>query len=54
MKTDVLQETLGAFCRETHVALEGAASGPLAGLEFGAKDVFDVADNKSAAYSQQC
>ena len=51
MKTDVLQETLGAFCRETHVALKGAASGPLAGLEFGAKDVFDVAGHKSACGS---
>jgi len=40
MKMDVLQEPLGAFCRETHVALAGAASGLLAGLEFGAKDVF--------------
>ena len=53
MKTDVLQETLGAFCRETHVALAGAASGPLAGLEFGAKDVFDVADHKSACGSPE-
>lgn len=53
MKTDVLQETLGAFCRETHVALAGAASGPLAGLEFGAKDVFDVAGHKSACGSPE-
>jgi len=53
MKTDVLQETLGAFCRETHVALAGAASGPLAGLEFGAKDVFDIAGHKSACGSPE-
>ena len=53
MKTDVLQETLGAFCRETHVALAGVGSGPLAGLEFGAKDVFDVADHKSACGSPE-
>ena len=53
MKTDVLQETLGAFCRETHVALAGVASGPLAGLEFGAKDVFDVAGYKSACGSPE-
>jgi len=51
MKTDILHEKLGAFCRETHVALAGAASGPLAGLDFGAKDVFDVAGHKSACGS---
>ena len=33
MKTDVFADNLGAFCRETHVALASAASGPLAGLE---------------------
>jgi amidase len=32
-----------AFCRHTHVALSGAAAGPLRGLTFGAKDVFDIA-----------
>ena len=32
----------GAFCRETHVALEGAADGPLSGLRFAAKDIFDI------------
>jgi len=47
MKTDVFADNLGAFCRETHVALEGAKSGPLSGLNFGAKDVFDVAGHKS-------
>ncbi len=51
MKTDVLQETLGAFCRETHVALTGAKAGPLSGLDFGAKDVFDVAGHRSACGS---
>jgi amidase len=51
MKTDVLQEPLGAFCRETHVALPGAKAGPLSGLGFGAKDVFDVAGHKSACGS---
>ena len=38
-----MKEELGAFCEATHVALKGAATGPLAGLDFGAKDVFDVA-----------
>ena len=47
MTTDVLHDELGAFCRETHVALKGAAAGPLSGLDFGAKDVFDVAGHKS-------
>ena len=51
MKTDILQEALGAFCRETHVALPGATAGPLSGLDFGAKDVFDVAGHKSACGS---
>ncbi len=32
----------GAFCRDTHVALEGAPSGPLGGLRFAAKDIFDI------------
>lgn len=36
-------DPLGAFCRENHVALEGSDSGPLAGLTFAAKDVFDIA-----------
>ena len=40
-------DKLGAFCRHTHVELEGAASGPLAGLSFGLKDIFDVAGHKT-------
>ena len=36
-------DQLGAFCRHTHVELEGAAGGPLAGLTFGLKDIYDVA-----------
>ena len=35
-------DPLAAFCRENHVALEGASSGPLAGLTFGVKDVFHI------------
>ena len=41
------QDSLGAFCRHTHVQLAGAASGPLAGLSFGLKDIFDVAGHKT-------
>ena len=41
------RDNLGAFCRHTHVELRGAASGPLAGLTFGLKDIFDVAGAKT-------
>ena len=37
------RDKLGAFCRHTHVEMRGGASGPLAGLSFGLKDIFDVA-----------
>ena len=36
-------DPVGAFCRHNHVALKGAEYGPLAGLAFGAKDVFHIA-----------
>ena len=42
--TSVLdRDHLNAFCRHTHVERDGAPSGPLVGLTFGAKDVYDVA-----------
>ena len=41
------QDQLGAFCRHTHVEVQGAPSGPLAGLTFGLKDIFDVAGHKT-------
>ncbi len=41
------RDTFGAFCGHTHIALAGAASGPLAGLTFGAKDIYDVAGHKT-------
>ena len=37
------EDPVGAFCRHNHVALKGAGDGPLAGLAFGAKDVFHIA-----------
>ena len=40
-------DPLGAFCRENHAALRGASEGPLAGLTFAAKDVFDVAGSRT-------
>lgn len=35
-------DPVGAFCVENHIALDGAMQGPLAGLTFGAKDLFDI------------
>src|ERR671919_35843 len=35
-------DRLNAFCKDTDAYLEGAAGGPLAGLTFAAKDIFDV------------
>ncbi|MGD9812272.1 MAG: amidase [Sphingobium sp.] len=37
------RDSLNAFCRHTHVEVAGTASGPLAGLTFGVKDIYDVA-----------
>ena len=38
----------GAFCRDTHVALPGApGGGPLAGLRFAAKDIFDIEGHRT-------
>jgi len=36
------RDTFNSFVRETHAELAGAAHGPLAGLTFGAKDIYDV------------
>ncbi len=36
-----------AFCRHTHVALSGAPGGPLHGLTFAVKDVFDIAGHRT-------
>jgi amidase len=36
------RDTFNSFVRETHAELAGAASGSLAGLTFGAKDIYDV------------
>jgi amidase len=40
-------DALGAFCRHTHVAVKGSGSGPLAGLTFGVKDIYDIAGHKT-------
>jgi len=45
---DILEkDQLGAFCRHTHVTLRGAGSGPLKGLTFAAKDIYDIAGHKT-------
>jgi amidase len=38
-----IDDHLHAFCHDNDAYLEGAAGGPLAGLSFAAKDIFDVA-----------
>ena len=38
-----INDPLDAFCRHDEVALEGNATGPLRGLSFAVKDVFDIA-----------
>ena len=38
-----LDDRFNAFCGDTDAYLAGAANGPLAGLTFAAKDIFDVA-----------
>ena len=40
-------DSLGAFCVENHATLRGSGRGPLAGLTFAAKDVFDVAGSRT-------
>lgn len=41
------RDTLNAFTRHTHVAIEGAGTGPLAGTTFGLKDIYHVAGHKT-------
>jgi amidase len=47
MNEIVANDKLGAFCRHTHVEMKGAAEGPLAGYRFAAKDIYDVAGQKT-------
>lgn len=39
----ILDDPLNAFCKDSDAYLQGAPDGPLSGLTFGAKDIFDVA-----------
>ncbi len=47
MNEIVANDKLGAFCRHTHVEMKGTPGGPLAGLTFAAKDLYDVAGHKT-------
>ncbi|HEU4344842.1 MAG TPA: amidase [Candidatus Binatia bacterium] len=47
MNQIVANNPLGAFCRDTHVEMKGASHGPLAGLTFAVKDIYDVADYRT-------
>ena len=48
MSQSILEkDTLGAFCRHTHVTMRGSGRGPLAGLQFAAKDIYDVAGQRT-------
>ncbi|MBC7779049.1 MAG: amidase, partial [Proteobacteria bacterium] len=40
------RDTLNAFVRDTHAEQAGSTTGPLAGLTFGAKDIYDVAGQR--------
>jgi amidase len=42
MNEIVANDRLGAFCRDTHVEMTGASHGPLVGLTFAVKDIYDV------------
>jgi amidase len=42
-----LRDPYNAFCRHSHVELDGAAAGPLHGLNFAVKDVFDIAGHRT-------
>jgi amidase len=48
MNEIVANDRLGAFCRHTHVEMEGASHGPLVGLKFAVKDIYDVAGHKTS------
>jgi amidase len=41
------KDKVGAFCRHTHAEMKGAPGGPLAGLTFGVKDIYDIAGHKN-------
>jgi amidase len=42
-----VRDPYNAFCRHTHVEIDGAPAGPLHGLSFAVKDVFDIAGERT-------
>ena len=44
-----IEDPFNAFCTDTEAFLPGATSGPLTGLTFAAKDIFDVAGHVTGA-----
>jgi amidase len=42
-----VRDPYNAFCRHTHIELDGASAGPLSGLSFAVKDVFDIAGQRT-------
>jgi amidase len=47
MNEIVANDRLGAFCRHTHVEMQGASHGSLLGLKFAVKDIYDVAAHRT-------
>ena len=47
MNEIVANDRLGAFCRDTHVEMTGASHGPLVGLTFAVKDIYDVIGHRT-------
>lgn len=41
------RDRINAFCRHTHAEAPGAPQGPLHGMTFGAKDIYDVAGHRT-------
>ena len=41
------RDRIGAFCRHSHAAVKGCGTGPLAGLTFGVKDIYDIAGHRT-------
>jgi amidase len=48
MNEIVANDRLGAFSQHTHVEMAGASHGPLVGLKFAVKDIYDVAGHKTS------
>jgi amidase len=42
-----VRDPYNAFCRHTHIELDGASAGPLSVLSFAVKDVFDIAGQRT-------